>query len=50
MFLSFRGYIKYSDPVVKEWPEFGANGKEEITVDTLLSHQVCFIDNIDKGR
>ena len=22
------------------WPEFGVNGKESVTVETLLSHQV----------
>ena len=35
-----RGLLKYDDLVVKHWPEFGANGKEKVTVEMLLSHQV----------
>ena len=31
--------IDYEEKVCEYWPEFGCNGKEEITVGMLLSHQ-----------
>src|SRR5262245_58676793 len=34
-----RGLLDYDAPVVDVWPEFGAAGKERITVAQLLSHQ-----------
>ncbi|GAB4587807.1 serine hydrolase domain-containing protein [Nocardia sp. IFM 10818] len=34
-----RGLLEYEAPVVKYWPEFGAHGKESITVRQLLDHQ-----------
>ena len=34
-----RGEMAYADRVSKYWPEFGANGKERITIGQLLSHQ-----------
>lgn len=34
-----KGLIDYEEKVSKYWPEFGCNGKEEITVGMLLSHQ-----------
>jgi uncharacterized protein YbbC (DUF1343 family)/CubicO group peptidase (beta-lactamase class C family) len=33
-----RGKVRLNDPVVKYLPEFGQNGKEEITVRQLLTH------------
>jgi CubicO group peptidase (beta-lactamase class C family) len=33
------GKLRYEDPVVKHWPEFGQAGKEKTTVAQLLSHQ-----------
>jgi uncharacterized protein YbbC (DUF1343 family)/CubicO group peptidase (beta-lactamase class C family) len=33
-----QGKVRLNDPVVKYLPEFGANGKEEITVRQLLTH------------
>ena len=33
-----KGKLNLEDPVVKYWPEFGTNGKEEITVRDLLTH------------
>jgi CubicO group peptidase (beta-lactamase class C family) len=41
-----RGLIDYDAPVVRYWPEFGAGGKERVTVRELLSHQagLCAID------
>jgi CubicO group peptidase (beta-lactamase class C family) len=35
-----RGELDLDAPVVKYWPEFGANGKDQIPVRWLLSHQV----------
>ncbi|SMD25919.1 CubicO group peptidase, beta-lactamase class C family [Kibdelosporangium aridum] len=37
--LAQRGQLDLDAPVVKYWPEFGANGKENIKVRWLLSHQ-----------
>jgi CubicO group peptidase (beta-lactamase class C family) len=34
-----RGAIDYSAPVSRYWPEFAQNGKAEVTVSQLLSHQ-----------
>lgn len=34
-----RGLIDYAAPVARYWPEFAANGKAEVTVAQLLSHQ-----------
>lgn len=34
-----RGLLSYDEPVATFWPEFGARGKEQITVAQLLSHQ-----------
>lgn len=33
-----RGLIHEDDPVAKHWPEFAANGKENVTVGHLMSH------------
>ena len=37
--LATDGLIDYEAPVAEYWPEFGCNGKEQITVRQLLSHQ-----------
>lgn len=34
-----RGWLDYSKPVSHYWPEFAQNGKDNITVALLLSHQ-----------
>ena len=34
-----RGLIDYSAPVAHYWPEYGVNGKQGISVETLLSHR-----------
>ncbi|MFC4372588.1 serine hydrolase domain-containing protein [Nocardia halotolerans] len=34
-----RGLLDYEAPVAKYWPEFGAHGKERITVRQLIDHQ-----------
>ena len=33
-----RGLFGYDTPVVELWPEFGAHGKEKVTVRNVLSH------------
>lgn len=35
-----RGHITYDDKMSKIWPEFAQNGKENITIDWLMSHRV----------
>ncbi len=37
--LATEGLIDYEAPVADYWPEFGCNGKQEITVRQVLSHQ-----------
>ncbi|WP_405162509.1 beta-lactamase family protein [Nocardia sp. NBC_01499] len=37
--LAERGRVAYAEPVATYWPEFGAAGKERITVRELLSHR-----------
>jgi CubicO group peptidase (beta-lactamase class C family) len=41
-----RGLVDYDERVATYWPEFAQNGKENITLRQLLSHQVglCAID------
>ncbi len=39
MILVERGQVRLADPVANYVPEFGQNGKEEITVFELLTHQ-----------
>jgi CubicO group peptidase (beta-lactamase class C family) len=36
--LAERGLFGYDTPVVELWPEFGAHGKEKVTVRHVLSH------------
>lgn len=37
--LASRGLFEYDDVVAAHWPEFGANGKETITIRDVLSHR-----------
>jgi len=37
--LADEGLLDYHNRVVSYWPEFGAEGKSEVTVEQLLSHQ-----------
>ncbi|MGX6509266.1 serine hydrolase domain-containing protein [Rhodococcus sp. SJ-2] len=37
--LAERGLVSYDAPVAQYWPEFGAAGKEAITVRELMSHR-----------
>jgi len=34
-----RGQLSYDDKITKHWPEFGAQGKGQLTVGQVLSHQ-----------
>ena len=34
-----RGLLGYDDPVAAHWPEFGAGGKERVTIRELLTHR-----------
>ena len=34
-----KGLASYDDPVAKFWPEFGCNGKEQITIRQVLCHE-----------
>jgi len=34
-----RGLLSYDAPIAQYWPEFGANGKSEITVRDMLRHR-----------
>ncbi len=36
--LAEQGVIDYDKPVAEYWPEFGCNGKEQITVRTAMAH------------
>jgi uncharacterized protein YbbC (DUF1343 family)/CubicO group peptidase (beta-lactamase class C family) len=42
-----RGKIRLSDPVVRYLPEFGQNGKDEITVRQLLTHYAGLAPDLD---
>lgn len=46
--LAQEGRLDVDAPVVQYWPEFGKNGKEDITVSHLLSHQagLAWIDGV----
>jgi CubicO group peptidase (beta-lactamase class C family) len=37
--LASDGLLDYDSPVARYWPEFGCNGKEQITVRQVLAHQ-----------
>ncbi|MCR9222498.1 MAG: beta-lactamase family protein [Hyphomonas sp.] len=42
----------YETPVVDVWPEFGANGKDTVTIAQMVSHQAGlpgFVDPVDPG-
>jgi CubicO group peptidase (beta-lactamase class C family) len=38
-----RGWLEYDAPVARYWPEFAQNGKADITVRQLLSHQAGLV-------
>jgi len=41
------GRLDLDEPVVRYWPEFGAQGKSEILVRELLSHQAGLVNLVD---
>eukprot|EP01037_Dinobryon_pediforme_P018077 gene18077-18316_t len=49
--LADRGLLDYDAPVVNYWPEFGQNGKDQITVRQAISHHAAihFIDAAKPG-
>ena len=47
-----RGWLDYDERVSTYWPEFGRNGKQEITVRQLLAHQAglfAFDEPVDRA-
>ena len=47
-----RGWLDYEERVATYWPEFGRNGKQDITVRQLLAHQAglfAFDEAVDRG-
>lgn len=34
-----KGLFQYEDKISKNWPEFGQNGKEDITIADLMRHE-----------
>lgn len=50
--LAERGRLKLDEPIARLWPEFAANGKDEIRVRVLLCHQAglpAFRDPLPDG-
>ncbi|WP_422373105.1 serine hydrolase domain-containing protein [Hoeflea sp.] len=46
------GLLAAEDRVVRVWPEFGSNGKSDVTVGMLLNHtsgMVAFRDKVERG-
>ncbi|WFR73641.1 serine hydrolase [Prescottella defluvii] len=39
LLLAERGYVTLDEPVASWWPEFAQNGKADVTVEHLLTHQ-----------
>jgi CubicO group peptidase (beta-lactamase class C family) len=37
--LADRGALEYDDPVAGHWPEFGAGGKQRLTIRELMTHR-----------
>jgi len=48
-----QGLIKYTDKISKHWPEFAANGKEEVTIADLMRHEAglaAFDQSVEPGK
>lgn len=47
-----RGLLSYDAPVAEYWPEFGANGKSEVTVSDVLRHRsgLAHLKGVDKDE
>ena len=50
--LADRGLIDYDAPVAEYWPEFGANGKADITVRDVMRHRAGLsqLNGVQQGR
>ena len=50
--LADRGLIDYDAPVAEYWPEFGANGKADITVREVMRHRagLSHLRGAEQGR
>ena len=50
--LADRGLIDYDSPVAEYWPEFGANGKADITVREVMRHRAGLsqLNGVEQGR
>jgi uncharacterized protein YbbC (DUF1343 family)/CubicO group peptidase (beta-lactamase class C family) len=44
-----KGKLRLEDPVARYWPEFGANGKGDITIRELLTHYSGLRPDLDPG-
>ena len=44
LLLHDRGHFSFEDPVSRHWPEFGRNGKKDITIAQVMSHQAGIPD------
>jgi CubicO group peptidase (beta-lactamase class C family) len=47
-----RGWLDYDERVAQYWPEFGQNGKHNVTVRQLLAHQAglfAFDEHVDRS-
>jgi CubicO group peptidase (beta-lactamase class C family) len=44
-----RGWLDYDEKVAAYWPEFAQNGKQDITVRTLMGHRagLCTLDGLE---
>lgn len=50
LLISRNGDVTYETPVSEVWPDFGAEGKERVTIAQMLSHQAGvpgFVEEID---
>ncbi|KAK5986854.1 Beta-lactamase domain-containing protein [Trichostrongylus colubriformis] len=50
-----QGECSYSDKVVKFWPEFKHNNKQDITIEMILTHRVsancvCYLSSLEAPR
>lgn len=45
-YVYFRGILDYKAPVCRYWPEFAQNGKQDITLETLVTNQVIYTRHV----
>lgn len=39
-----RGHLDFKKPVANYWPEFAQKGKDKITVEQLMEHEVQYLE------